>query len=101
MLLVVQQMKKPSKALAREMSLKEAQFVEENVGWEGAGDASATEEDEWLHGSRIDADLIMVLQSDNLRLAGLRPSTAPARRLAHTAQEVGGTHFFSANALHE
>lgn len=79
-------MNQPSKVLAREMSLKEAQFVEENVGWEGGGGAG--EADEWLHGSRIDADLIMVLQSDNLRLAGLRPSTASSRRLAHTAQEV-------------
>ena len=77
---------RPCKPLSHDMALKDAQFVEESGGWDRAGGAQQQQQEEEF-GSRIDADLIMVLQSNNLRLAGLRPSTAPARRVGHTALE--------------
>ena len=40
-----------------------------------------------MEASRIDADLVMRLQSENLRLAGLRPSAAPTNRLHHNAED--------------
>ena len=51
-------------------------------GWGGVGGEGGE-----VEASRIDADLVMRLQSENLRLAGLRPSTAPTNRLHHNAED--------------